>query len=150
MDYLLYTAHSAFAWGLTTWLLLDIVVAIAVPTASYFAVTAVAAPMVRLQLEMIAIIFGLVLVGSRPGAAWTTEGLCPAGCMLFEWARHGLAATANHQDFCISLCLACLLLVVIVLSHYSSKQQCPSTVFSIVHVGICQVSRCALACLYLT
>ena len=99
MDYLLYTAHSAFAWGLTTWLLLDIVVAIAVPTASYFAVTAVAAPMVRLQLEMIAIIFGLVLVGSRPGAAWTTEGVCPAGCMLFEWARHGLAATGNHQYF---------------------------------------------------
>ena len=96
MDYLLYTAHIAFAWGLTTWLLLDTVVVIAVPTASYFAVTAVAAPMVRLQLEMIAIIFGLVLVGSRPGAAWTTEGVCPAGCMLFEWARHGLATAASH------------------------------------------------------
>ena len=150
MDYLLYTAHSAFAWGLTTWLLLDIVVVIAVPTASYFAVTAVAAPMVRLQLEMIAIIFGLVLVGSRPGAAWTTEGVCPAGCMLFEWARHGLAATANHQDFCISLCLACLHVVVIVLSQYSPKQQCAATVFDIVHAGVCQVSRCALACLYLT
>ena len=146
----LYTAHSAFAWGLTTWLLLDIVLAIAVPTASYFAVTAVAAPMVRVQLEMIAIIFGLVLVGSRPGAAWTTEGVCPAGCMLFEWARHGLAATANHQDFCISLCLACLLVVVIVLSQYSSKQQCAATVFDIVHAGFYLVSRGALLRFYLT